>query len=784
MASFSNHSSHFKWTALESPSHTEPVPSVAWTEEAFVTSVIKVSANDSGRRFDGIGAVTSNGMSKLLYDYPEAVREEVLDLLFKPGYGASFHALKVEIGSDANGTAGTEPSHMRSADDFDIRRGVGLQMARDARDRNKDITLDALRWGTPGWIRDYDDKLKYYLSFLQGAKEAYGLDFDYLSPDENEGEFDVRWVVDVLRPALDKAGFGAVRLTGADSTEEWNIAPLVKSSPGLKDAIAVINRHYKQVSPRDAKDCGLPLYNSEDLAPYRNRFSHALEVAGKIIRSYADGRMTQYIMHPVIEAMYEDLPYSCKGILVAAEPWSGHYEVCPGLHVVAHFTQASKPGWRYLDGACHWSKSLSSLALAGPGGEVTIILLNQGDVDEEVSVEVEGFKHECLHAWQSDEAEQLQDLGLHPIRNGVLRLVVKAASIITLTSAGPIHKAPSCQSPSSPLPLPYRDSFDYRQKGGQPLYMVDQGGAFELQEVDGRPCLMQVLDSSQKVIDWERRPTPPPYTVLGPTNLCEYRAGVSFLLDKGRSRVLLGARCALSLQKQDLPECYSIQVWDDGRWTLQLGFEVLCCGRICDFDPAIWHRLMICCEADSISAYCDNRQLCNIQDASISSGNIVLGSDLSHVCFRDFLVEGLGEGAYCERHDALDPRIVSTPGWKKVGDDAEDYNRTLLCAAGSWEVMAFSFEGTGFAITGHVGGGLGQADVYVDGRSAALIDAWSGSPRKRRCLCSVRGLPEGRHSVEIVTRGESDPDSTGTDVQVNAIELIGSLVEMTKEEKQ
>ena len=360
----------------------------------------------------------------------------------------------------------------------------------------------------------------------------------------------------------------------------------------------------------------------------------------------------------------------------------------------------------------------------------------------------------------------------------------KAASIITLTSAGPIHKAPSCQSLSSPLPLPYRDSFDYRQKGGQPLYMIDQGGAFELQEVDGRPCLMQVLDSSQKVIDWERRPTPPPYTVLGPTNLCDYRAGVSFLLDKGRSRVLLGARCALSLQKQDLPECYSIQVWDDGRWTLQLGFEVLCCGWIDGFDPAIWHRLMICCEADSISAYCDNRQLCNIQDASISSGNIVLGSDLSHVCFRDFLVEGLGEGAYCERHDALDPRIVSTPGWKKVGADAEDYNRTLLCAAGSWEVMAFSFEGTGFAITGHVGGGLGQADVYVDGRSAALIDAWSGSPRKRRCLCSVRGLPEGRHSVEIVTRGESDPDSADTDVQVNAIELIGSLVEMTKEEKQ
>ena len=73
-----------------------------------------------GRKFEGIGGVTSNGMTKLLREYPENQRTDILNLLFTPKYGASFHQLKVEIGSDANGTCGTEPSHMRSETDFDI----------------------------------------------------------------------------------------------------------------------------------------------------------------------------------------------------------------------------------------------------------------------------------------------------------------------------------------------------------------------------------------------------------------------------------------------------------------------------------------------------------------------------------------------------------------------------------------------------------------------------------------------------------------------------------------
>ena len=70
--------------------------------------IVNVNADTRGRVFYGIGGVTSNGMTKLLKEYPKEQREDILDLLFLPQYGAGMQVLKVEIGSDANGTCGTE----------------------------------------------------------------------------------------------------------------------------------------------------------------------------------------------------------------------------------------------------------------------------------------------------------------------------------------------------------------------------------------------------------------------------------------------------------------------------------------------------------------------------------------------------------------------------------------------------------------------------------------------------------------------------------------------------
>ena len=51
-------------------------------------------------RFDGIGGLSAGASSRLLRDYQEPQRSQILDYLFKPSFGASLSILKVEIGGD------------------------------------------------------------------------------------------------------------------------------------------------------------------------------------------------------------------------------------------------------------------------------------------------------------------------------------------------------------------------------------------------------------------------------------------------------------------------------------------------------------------------------------------------------------------------------------------------------------------------------------------------------------------------------------------------------------
>ena len=76
------------------------------------------------RTFDGVGGLSGGGAtSVLLRDYPQAQLSNILDLLFKPNFGASLHILKVEIGGDAQSTDGSESSHMHDPWTTDYSRG-------------------------------------------------------------------------------------------------------------------------------------------------------------------------------------------------------------------------------------------------------------------------------------------------------------------------------------------------------------------------------------------------------------------------------------------------------------------------------------------------------------------------------------------------------------------------------------------------------------------------------------------------------------------------------------
>src|SRR6476659_3438058 len=96
---------------------------------------IVIDGKSAGKTFDGLGAVSAGGSTRLLIDYPEPQRSRILDYLFKPGYGAALQMLKVEIGGDTNSTDGSEPSieHTRGVVDCDA--GYEFWLAQQAKTR-------------------------------------------------------------------------------------------------------------------------------------------------------------------------------------------------------------------------------------------------------------------------------------------------------------------------------------------------------------------------------------------------------------------------------------------------------------------------------------------------------------------------------------------------------------------------------------------------------------------------------------------------------------------------
>ena len=181
---------------------------VAGASSAAEIREVRLDGAAGGKRFDGVGVVEGGGATGvLLKDYPEPQRSQILDLLFKPKFGASVGALYVEIPGDGNSTQGSIPSHSHARGDRDYKRGYMWWEMVEAKKRNPSLTLDGAAWSAPGWIgsagkvyaqstgQDYrldqpfysEDMEAYYVDWLTGLRDVHGLSLDAIGPRNEKG---------------------------------------------------------------------------------------------------------------------------------------------------------------------------------------------------------------------------------------------------------------------------------------------------------------------------------------------------------------------------------------------------------------------------------------------------------------------------------------------------------------------------------------------------------------------------------------------------------------------
>ena len=332
--------------AQESDSPLSPAPTTTKLP-AKATTAIQVDRADTGRIFDGIGAISGGGgNSRLLIDYPVKQRNQILDYLFKPGYGASLQILKLEIGGDANSTDGSEPSVEHTRGVVNCNAGYEFWLAEQAKLRNPKIKLYGLAWAAPGWIGNgnfWSPDMVQYLMTWMGCARSHGLTIDYLG-GWNEKGFNKTWYEN-LHATL-AAGHYATTVVGDDSG--WDVAKAMSKDPAFAKSVDIIGVHYSCEggdggnanschSTQDAIDMNKPLWDSESGS--QDDDSGAGPLIRAITRGYLDAKMTAFLNWPVIAAITSNLPYPTTGLMVASEPWSGHYSVGQSLWVTAHVTQ-------------------------------------------------------------------------------------------------------------------------------------------------------------------------------------------------------------------------------------------------------------------------------------------------------------------------------------------------------------------------------------------------------------------------------------------------------------
>src|ERR1700722_14692358 len=610
---------------------------------------IVIDGGSDSRTFDGLGAVSAGGSTRLLIDYPEPRRRQILDYLFKPGFGAALQRLKVEIGADGQSTDGSEPSHMRTPKDHDSTRGYEWWLMAEARKRNPRIILEALPWAAPHWVGGraagketlYSPRMAaYVVDFIRTAKRDHALDIAYAGI-WNERDPNIPYIKHLHE--LLKARQLSTRIVCCDG--DWSIADAIRKDRELAADIAVIGAHY----PRDeqgkvsttgaARGTGKRLWSSEDQPNPGGGpiVSRDWLVGGRILaqiynRNYLQGSMTSTEIWSPVTSYYDNLPAPGSGLMKANTPWSGQYEVKSTIWVPAHTTQFAQPGWRYLDSASgNLPENGSYVSLRSKDGRNWSMILETVGAErpQKVAFQVTGgLAAARIHVWETNNSRSFDHVAsLTPVQ-GTFEYTFDPDSLYTLTTTSGQGKGLAKPPPGTPFPLPYADDFEQTPVGRTPKFLSDQDGAFEVRPCVGRPgrCLEQMV--LEKPVAWAAMPDP--YTLAGDAGWKDYSvaADVRFL-SSAPARLMGRIDSANDWEDEGqspLPSGYLLSMKPDGEWELSsVSFHkpaALLASGSAAIDGAQWHRLKLEFRGSGIVASLDGKQIASVEDSAHARGMI------------------------------------------------------------------------------------------------------------------------------------------------------------------
>ena len=612
--------------AASGAAHPDAAPLGALLPATLPTTRIAVAAGHGSRVYDGVGAVLGGGgNARYLMDYPPAQRTQILDYLFKPGYGASLQLLKLEIGGDANSTDGSEPSIEHSAGHVNCYAGYEFSIASRALALNPRIKLYGLQWTGPGLIKSganqrfTDRDISYLMSWLNCARRR-GLTISYLGGwNETDNGTHAAWFRR-LRRSLNAHGYRRVQLVAADSASRggWHYV-------GDK-TIPILGTHDICGDPTGIEGPGTTCVSPWSMGQRTSQEMWASELGGMdagaqpgcttpcapamdraVVRGYVDARLTGFLEWPVLDAMPPGLPYENRGLVTADQPWAGSYRVNAMTWAIAQLTQFAQPPhgstqWRYINqgsGFLQHNRAdgsyVSLVRDAGKQGTAwsTIIEATTATAAQRAVFQVTGGDHlarRIVHVWASNLSTNgtsspaqwfVRQASIRPSRSGQFSLVIRPGWVYSLTTTSGQGKGRASGLAPAPLRLPFTESLASSGVAGraddEPPYLAAQDGAFELarcrvQDRGDHTCTEQ--EAVATPVFWHDAGAPAathyPYAVIGDPSWSDYTVSVDVLLPHAASSAGLIGRfsCRRSVPDVGQFDGYVFSVSGTGRWTL------------------------------------------------------------------------------------------------------------------------------------------------------------------------------------------------------------------------
>jgi hypothetical protein len=461
-------------------------------------------------------------------------------------------------------------------------RGYELWMLQQAKARNPELVTYGLSWTVPRWVgppRDQVqptgnfytvDNIAYQTAFV-GCVAELGFELDLIGI-WNERGVNLTYVKQ-LRDSLDAAGHQHTKIVIPDGNLHPDTVLALKTDPGLAPVVSAIVLHGPPPAAGSATCVNttglqelansmpqLQLWNGELDVGHGNWTVGATCYGRALSQNFVRHNMTSSMTWPPIRAQYQSSGAADfyanppAGVVVAVEPWSGHYQVGSQLWMTAHWTQAVDVGWRMLTpGQPGGSRLLphggSIVGTASiDSNDVTIIIENLNYTAGSggacgsttcveppacggstgvyrLTVQVAGqwtkpAPH--MHVWRSNRLQQFiqqPDVVLTKSSEAAgtyeFTLEVLNDAIYTVTTRSNLFKGKHPPPPpSGRFTLPYEDNFTDSPPGSLPRFFADQGGSLEITPAGEAK---QAVFQNPGPMSWQVNADP--FSIIGDTHM-------------------------------------------------------------------------------------------------------------------------------------------------------------------------------------------------------------------------------------------------------------------------